>query len=148
MITITMSDIAASFSKSVSDFGHRPIRYRDNFSKAGRVSLLRSWAYQRPQRHQGSDGNVLVIHQMFLRERQRFHNGSCLVLGLSIDHEDDAFAITARIPLADFPVEVELHSCPNLFRYDRHDLLRGYALLGSLNNQHFGGFRYSHAGHA
>src|SRR5580704_14069326 len=77
-------------------------------------SLLRSWAHQCPQRHQGSDGNVLVIHQLFLRERQRFHNGSCLVLGLRVDQEDDAFAIAARIPLADFPVEVELHSCPNL----------------------------------
>src|SRR6476646_3346783 len=77
-------------------------------------SLLRSWAHQCPQRHQGSDGNILVIHQLFLRERQRLHNGSCLVLGLRVDQEDDAFAIAARIPLADFPVEVELHSCPNL----------------------------------
>src|SRR5262245_29097368 len=31
MITIMMSDIAASFRKSVFDFGHHPIRYRDNF---------------------------------------------------------------------------------------------------------------------
>jgi hypothetical protein len=49
-----------------------------------------------------------VIHQLFLRERQRLHNGTCLVLGLRVDQEDDAFAIAARIPLADFPVEVEL----------------------------------------
>src|SRR5215475_321585 len=76
--------------------------------------VLRSWAYQCRQRHQGSDGNVRVIHQMFLRERQRFHKGSCLVLGLRVDQEDDASAITARIPLADFPREVELHGCPNL----------------------------------
>jgi hypothetical protein len=48
-----------------------------------------------------------VIHQLFLRERQSFHNGSCIVLGLSVDQEDDAFAIAARIPLSDFPVEVE-----------------------------------------
>src|SRR5260370_14808335 len=65
-------------------------------------SLLRTWAYQCPQRHQGSDANVLVIHQLFLRERQRFHNGSRLVLGLRVDQEDDAFAIAARIPLSHF----------------------------------------------
>ena len=33
----------------------------------------------------------------------------CLVLGLHVDQEDDALAIAARIPLADFPVEIELH---------------------------------------
>src|SRR5262249_53791396 len=59
-----------------------------------------------------------------------FHKGPCLVHGLRVDQEDDAFAIATRIPLADFPIEVELHSCPNLFRYDGHDLLRSYALLG------------------
>src|SRR5271165_5985948 len=110
--------------------------------------VLRSWAYQCPQRHQGSDGNVLVIHQLFLRERQRFHKGSCLVRGLRLDQEDDAFAIAARIPLADYSVKVELHSCPNLCGDDRHDLLSGYTLLGSLNDHHFGDFRYSYAGHA
>src|SRR5262245_56708384 len=102
-------------------------------------SLLRFWAHQCPQRHQGSDGNVHFIDQVFLCEWQRFHNGSRLVLGLRVDQEDDAFAVAARIPLAAFPVEVELHSCPNLCRYDGHDLLRVYALLGSLNDQHFGG---------
>jgi hypothetical protein len=54
-------------------------------------------------------------------------------------------------PLADLPVEIELHGCPNLCRHDGDDLLnllRGYALLGGLNHQHFGGFRYSDAGHA
>src|SRR5215510_9188237 len=110
-------------------------------------SLLGSWAQQCPQRHQGSDGNVLVIHQPFLRERQRFHNGSCFVLGLRLDQEDNTFAIAARIPLADFPVEVEVHSCPNLCRHDGHDLLRGYALFGSLNDYHSGCLRYSNAGH-
>ena len=70
--------------------------------------LLRSWAHQCPQRHQGADGNVLVIHQLFLREWQRLHNGSRLFLGLRVDQEDDTFAIAARIPLADFPVEIEL----------------------------------------
>jgi hypothetical protein len=38
-------------------------------------------------------------------------------------------------PLADFPAEVELHSRPNLCRYDGQDLLSGYALLGSLNDR-------------
>jgi hypothetical protein len=55
-----------------------------------------------------------VIHQLFLRERQRFHHGARLVLRLRVDQEEDACAIAARIPLADFPVEGELHSCPHL----------------------------------
>jgi len=55
MVTMRMSDMDAPFAES------------------GRDLLLRSWSHQRPQRHQGSDGNVLVIHQVFLRERQRFH---------------------------------------------------------------------------
>jgi hypothetical protein len=37
-------------------------------------SLLRSRAHQCPERHQGSDGNVLVIYQLFLSQRERFHN--------------------------------------------------------------------------
>ena len=89
-----------------------------------------------------------MIHQVFFGERQRFYNGSCLVLGLRVYHEDDAFAIATRIPLADFSIEVELHSCLNLFRYDGHDLLRSYALPRSQNDQHLGRFRYSRAGHA
>src|SRR5215467_5613945 len=102
-----------------------------SFKRSFRVkSLLRSWAHQCPQRHQRSDRNVLVIDQMFLRERQRFHEGSRLVLGLRIHQKDDAFAIAARIPLADFPVEIKLHSCPNLFRYRGHDLLRVTPCLG------------------
>src|SRR5215469_16095420 len=48
------------------------------------ASLQRSWV-QCPQRHQGSDGNVLVIHQVFFCERQSFDKRSCLVLGLRVD---------------------------------------------------------------
>ena len=66
---------------------------------------MRYWAYQCPKRHQRSDGNVLVIDQLLPLRRGRVSMmGSCLVLGLRIDQEDDAFAIAARIPLADFPV--------------------------------------------
>lgn len=36
----------------------------------------------------------------------------------------------------------------DLFGYDGQDLSSDYPLLGSLNDQHFDGFRYSHAGHA
>src|SRR5579863_3185922 len=102
---------------------------------------------QCPQRHQRPNRDVLVIHQLFLRQRQRFHNRSCLVLGLHLHQKDDAFAIAARIPLADFPVQVELDSCPNLFRYNGHDLLRGYTLSGGLNHQHCRGLGYGYAGH-
>src|SRR5215469_1148536 len=110
-------------------------------------SLQRSWV-QCLQRHQGSDRNVLVIHQLFLCEGESFHEGSCFVLALRVNQEDDAFAVAARIPLTDFPVEVELHSCLNLLWDDGHYLLRSYALPGSQNDQYFGCFRYSHAGYA
>ena len=42
-----------------------------------------------------------MIDQVFLRERQRFHNRSCLVLGFRVDHENNPFAIAARIPPAE-----------------------------------------------
>src|SRR6266700_1323508 len=108
-------------------------------------SLLRSKADQCLQWHQGPDWNVLGIHQLRLRQWQRFHNGSGLVRGLRVNQEDDAFAIATGIPLADFPVEVEIYGCPNLGRDNGHDLLKGHALPGSLNDQYFGGVRYSHA---
>src|SRR6185437_7429598 len=87
----------------------------------------RFWV-QCSQRHQGSDRNVLVVHQVLFGEGQRFHNGSCLLLGLRVDQEHNAFAIATRIPLPDLPVEVELYCCLNLLRHDGHDLLRSYAL--------------------
>src|SRR5215469_2089040 len=87
--------------------------------------LQRSWV-QCPQRHQRYDGDVLVIHQVFFRERKCFHKSSGFVFGLHVEQEDDAFAIAARIPLTDFAVEVELYRCPNLVRDNSHDLLRGY----------------------
>ena len=43
----------------------------------------------------GATGNVLAIHQLFLRERQCFHKGWCLILGLRVNEEDDAFACMA-----------------------------------------------------
>jgi hypothetical protein len=85
-----------------------------------------------------------MVHQLFLREGQRTDERSCLLLSLRVDQEDDAFAVVARIPLSDFPVEIELHSCPNVFRDYGHHLLRTYALLGSQNHQHCGIFRYSY----
>src|SRR5205823_14120418 len=112
MVRTRMSGISTSYGSSLAE----------------RDSLLRSWAHrswshQGPQRHQGSDGNIVVIHQVFLRERQRFHKGSRLVHGLRVHQEDDAFAIAARIPLTDLPVEIELHGCPNLCRHEGDDLL-------------------------
>jgi hypothetical protein len=52
------------------------------------------------------------MEQLFLCERQGFHDGSCLVLGVCVDQEDHPFAIAARIPLLDLPVEVELSQLP------------------------------------
>ena len=79
-------------------------------------SLQSCWV-QCPQRHQWPDGNVLSVHQLCLREWQRFHECSRFVFGLRVNQEDNAFAVATRIPLADFPVKVELRSCPNFFRY-------------------------------
>src|SRR5262249_29987703 len=138
--TINSSFLEFECRRVVLGWRHRQSRTRAAKPRP-RESLQRSWV-QCPQRHQRSDGDVLVIHQLFLRERQRFHDGSRLVLGLGVDQEDNALAIAARIPLADFPVEVELHGCPNLCRYNIHDLLRIYTLPGGLNDQYSGGFRY------
>jgi hypothetical protein len=88
----------------------------------------------------------LVIHQVFLGERQCFHNRSRLVLGLSIDHENNAFAIAARIPLADFPVEVSFTVALISSGITAHDLLGGFAMPGSLDDDEFCGFRYSEGG--
>jgi hypothetical protein len=53
MVRIRMSHIAGSF-------------HRVDSRLLQRESLLGSRAHQCPQRHQRSDGNVLVIHQVFL----------------------------------------------------------------------------------
>src|SRR5215472_14310191 len=97
-----MPKMTASSSRGSEWLSRPPIQNRrplfPSISALVRKSLLsrgarRSCTHQCPQRHQGSDGNVLVVHQMFLRQRQRFHNGSCLVLGLRVDQENDASAI-------------------------------------------------------
>jgi hypothetical protein len=49
-----------------------PRDFAEPFSRspgADRESLLRSWTHQCPQRHQRSDWNILVSHQLFLCER-------------------------------------------------------------------------------
>ena len=58
------------------------------------------------------------------------------------------FTVAPRIPLADFSVEIEPHCLPNLGRHDGHDLLAGYALLGSQKDHHSSGFRQRYAGRA
>src|ERR1700724_1051133 len=85
---------------------------------------------------------------MCFRERQRFHQSPRLVLGLRIHQQDDAFAISARIPLANFPAEIEPYRRLNLVRNHSHDLLNGYTRLGSLNDKYCGGFRYGPGGQA
>jgi len=47
-----------------------------------------------------------------------------------------------------FLVDVKTEDEANLLRYNSHDLLWGYARFGCQYDQHCGGFRYSHAGHA
>jgi hypothetical protein len=64
---------------------------------------------------------------------------------LRLRQDKDASAIAAQIPLSNLPVKVELHSCPNLCRDYSHDLSSGYALPGSLNDQHGGSLGCSHA---
>src|SRR5215468_3596016 len=105
--------LTSNQTKSSSGESQMPTTRLARKSPWGWYLLQRSWV-QRPQRHQRSHGNVLVIHQVLLGERQRFHNDSCIVLALCVDQKDDAFDIAARIPLPNFPVEVELYSRLNL----------------------------------
>ena len=57
-------------------------------------SLLSLCAHQHPQRHEGPDWDVLMIHQLFLCKWQGLHNGSCFVFGPNINEEEHAFAIS------------------------------------------------------
>src|SRR6185312_4714271 len=109
-------------------------------------TLLCAWSYQHPERCQGANGNVLVVHQVFFSEWQRFHDGLCFVLRLRIDDEDNALAIAARVPFADSAIEVELHGRADLGRHHGHDLLKGHTLPGSFDDQHGSGFWHRDAG--
>src|SRR5262249_17791611 len=101
----------------------------------------RPTANQGSQRHEGTNGNVLVVHQMLFRQRQRVHDGVSLVDGLHVKNKNHASAVAPRVPLANLAVEIELHRRPDLVWHDTHDLLAGYSLFGSQDDHHFSGFR-------
>ena len=46
--------------------------------------LRRPVTYQTSQREEGTKGNVLVVHQVLFRQRQRVHDGVGFVNGLHI----------------------------------------------------------------
>src|SRR5258706_14611448 len=62
---------------------------------------LIGWAIsqQYPERQEWPDRNELLVHEVFLRERQAFHEGSRLRHVLAVQQEDDALAVAAREPL-------------------------------------------------
>src|ERR1700757_2594622 len=63
---LTKNQIICCGTMNISFLEFQPLT-RSSLFKRGE-SLLRSCADQYPERHQGPDGNVLVIHQLFFRE--------------------------------------------------------------------------------
>jgi hypothetical protein len=105
--------------------------------------LLRSLtiANQAGQWEEGTNGNVLVVHQVFFRQRQCVHDGVGIVNGPHANNKNHASAVTPRVPLANLAVEVELHGSPDLGRHDLYDLLTVHSLFGSQYDHDFRGLR-------
>src|SRR5882762_5070338 len=86
---------------------------------------LIGWAIsqQYPERQEWPDRNELLVHEVFLRERQAFHEGSRLRHVLAVQQEDDALAVAAREPLLNLAVEIQGNGRTNFGGHDFHDLL-------------------------
>src|SRR5580700_11816107 len=91
----------------------------------GLTSSLIGWviSQQYPERHEWPDRNEVLIHEVFLRERQAFDEGPGLRHVLAVQYEDDALAVAAREPLLNLPVEIQGNGCTNFGGHDFHDLL-------------------------
>src|SRR5260221_642299 len=86
---------------------------------------LIGWAIsqQYPERQEWPDRNELLVHEVFLRERQAFHEGSRPRPVLAVQQEDYALAVAAREPLLNFAVEIQGNGRTNFGGHDFHDLL-------------------------
>src|SRR5882762_5582884 len=101
---------------------------------------LIGWAIsqQYPERQEWPDRNELLVHEVFLRERQAFHEGSRLRHVLAVQQEDDALAVAAREPLLNLPVEIQGNGRTNFGGHDFHDLLYSNPRFWRKDRQHAG----------
>src|ERR1700676_4457718 len=82
----------------------------------------RAIAQQDPERQEWPDRNELLVHEVFLRERQAFDEGPSLIHVLAVQYEDDAPAVAAREPLLNLAVEIQGNGRTNFGGHDFHDL--------------------------
>src|ERR1700731_3442071 len=93
---------------------------------------------QYPERQEWPDRNELLVHDVFLRERQAFDQGPSLRHVLAVQDEDDAPAVAAREPLLNLAVEIQGNSRTNFGGHDFHDLLGSNPRFWRKDRQHAG----------
>src|SRR5689334_18821090 len=72
------------------------VRLIPNKAENGMIDPLlpsRPTANQSAERHERTDGNVLVVHKVLFRQRQRVHDGLGFVNGLRVDEKNHASAV-------------------------------------------------------
>src|SRR6202045_4606498 len=97
----------------------------DIWPPIGSTGLLVGWviSQQYPERHEWPDRNELLVHEVFLRERQAFDESLSLRRVLAVQEEDDAPAVATREPLLNLAVEIQGNGRTNFGGHDFHDLL-------------------------
>src|SRR5438105_10654001 len=91
-----------------------------------------------PERQKWPDRNELLVHEVFLRERQAFDEGSSFRDVLAVQQEDDALAVAAREPLLNLAVEIQGNGRTNFGGHDFHDLLDSSPRFWRKDRQHAG----------
>src|SRR6266853_6483970 len=101
---------------------------------------LIGWAIsqQYPERQQWPDRNELLVHEVFLRERQALDEGPGLRRVLAVQYEDDAPTVAAREPLLNLAVEIQGNGRTNFGGHDFHDLLDRDPRFWRKDRQHAG----------
>src|SRR6266446_5366179 len=98
----------------------------------------RAISQQYAERQEWPDRNELLVHEVFLRERQAFDEGPSLRHVLAVQYEDDAPAVAAREPLLNLAVEIQGNGRTNFGGHDFHDLLDSNPRFWRKDRQHAG----------
>src|ERR1700675_1602908 len=108
--------------------------------------IRRAISQQYAERQEWPDRNELLVHEVFLRERQAFDEGPGLRHVLAVQQEDDALAVAAREPLLNFAVEIQGNGRTNFSGHDFHDLLGRNPRFWRKDRQHAGDLRLRRCG--
>src|ERR1700733_15902877 len=73
----------------------------------------RAISQQNAQRQEWPDRNELLVHEVFLRERQAFDEGPSLRCVLAVQYENDALSVATREPLLNLAVEIQRNGRTN-----------------------------------